>query len=268
MGSQTTVNDVLFYVPYGSLIVFRATVAQCRDRQNLHWVSDVPEVTSVLWLEYDFNHPSNTQKSSNPRYKMTDRPEATDADHYGKFHEHKLRQREEYQSLHAAFLNRHGARQMEFWSRSVRQLLQEVCGLETRGIGIHFFKSQWYRFFPNIDLGWCQSRHGLTGSLRDIHACKVVETPDGALLTYLHPRRQLLSSRSTCDLCGYTPLIAPLWRCQFCTACTCPSCLDIKCDLENPQCKYCAGGGWDAPWRKHKRGVDDTLPVAKKGPGM
>ena len=68
MGSETTANDVLFYVPCDSLIVFRATVAQCRDGQNLHWVSDVPEVTSVLWLEYDFNHPSNTQKSSNPRY--------------------------------------------------------------------------------------------------------------------------------------------------------------------------------------------------------
>ena len=53
---------------------------------------------------------------------MTDRPEATEADHYGKFHEHKLRQREEYQSLHAAFLSRHGARQLEFWNRSVLQL--------------------------------------------------------------------------------------------------------------------------------------------------
>ena len=58
LGSQTTVND----------IGFRDTLARCWDRQNLHWVSDVPEVTSVLWLEYDFNHPSDTQKSSNPRY--------------------------------------------------------------------------------------------------------------------------------------------------------------------------------------------------------
>ena len=107
MGSETTVNDVLFYVPCGSLIAFRATVAECRDRHNLHWVSDVPAVSSVMWLEYDFNHPSDTQKSSNPRYKMSDRLEATGADHYGKFHEHKLRQREEYQSLHAAFLSRH-----------------------------------------------------------------------------------------------------------------------------------------------------------------
>ena len=63
MGSETTVNDVLFYVPHDSLIVFRATVAQCRDGQNLHWVSDVPEVTSALRLEYDFNHPSDTQMS-------------------------------------------------------------------------------------------------------------------------------------------------------------------------------------------------------------
>ena len=155
---------------------------------------------------------------------------------------------------------------MEFWNRSVLQLLKEVWCPQTRGIGIHFFKSQWYMFFPNIDLDWCQSRHGLSGSLRAIHGCKVVETPDGALLTYPHPRRQLLSSRSTCDLCAYTPLIAPLWRCHFCTACTCPSCLDIKCDLEIPQCKICAGGGWDAPWRKHKRGADDTLPVPKKRP--
>ena len=60
-------------------------------QRSLHWLAEIKDVTDTMFVEFDFNHPSDTTKRGNPVYRITGREEGyVDT---GKFHEQKLRKK-------------------------------------------------------------------------------------------------------------------------------------------------------------------------------
>ena len=75
--NTNTVCDILFYVPSCAFPHVRTALGEPLHRMNLHWLSVVPTLESMLWVQVPFLHPSNTEKAANPFFRMTGRPEGT-----------------------------------------------------------------------------------------------------------------------------------------------------------------------------------------------
>ena len=95
---KSPVNDVLFYIPQFLFHDVRAALESphasvSRDHQNLHWLGDVPALREHIWLQYNFFHPANTERRTNPLYRIGGRETGTDST--GKFVQYDLEQQGE-----------------------------------------------------------------------------------------------------------------------------------------------------------------------------
>lgn len=165
------VNDVVFYVPSDLFELFRTALSQARTRgatsmhwQDLHWLGSEPAWKEYVWIEYKFNHPSNTEKNANPRYRITGRPTNSSLES-GKFDEYDLRAKPDYWDLKDQWVQYNDHKKQELWNESVTKLLSESNGQ----IDIHDFKSLWYKAFDDVDLDWIMPFTEKTGA-----SCKTV----------------------------------------------------------------------------------------------
>ena len=73
------VNDTLFYCPSSLMVDFRTALSHAHLKaytdENLHWLSHHGRLKEHVQVCFAFNHPANTQKETNPFYKMTCRQE-------------------------------------------------------------------------------------------------------------------------------------------------------------------------------------------------
>ena len=59
---KESVNDALFYVPQALMRTFRDALAQPTTTRNLHWLNMNEPFHEHVWLEFDINHPANSDK--------------------------------------------------------------------------------------------------------------------------------------------------------------------------------------------------------------
>ena len=77
-GDQTTINDIIFSVPTTLFHAFREALADTKKpNSHMHWLSTSTSLQPHVLMEFRINHPSNTEKTPNPRYKIIGRPEAS-----------------------------------------------------------------------------------------------------------------------------------------------------------------------------------------------
>ena len=156
-GLQNPVNDVLFYIPQFLFNDVRTALASpdasvSRKYQNLHWLGDVVALREHIWLQYNFFHPANTERMTNPLYRIRGRE--TGIDSTGKFVQYDLDQQEETEAKIAAGELSPSVRR-EVWSSRVRHIaLLEAA--EGRDLEVHAFVNRWSHLYPDDAVKWFQ----------------------------------------------------------------------------------------------------------------
>ena len=132
--------DVLFYIPQFLFDHVRTALASpdasvSRKHQNLHWLGDVPVLREHIWLQYNFFHPANTERRTNPLYRIRGRETGTDST--GKFVQYDLEQQGETEAKIAVDTLSPSELQ-EVWSSRVRHIAQ-LEAAEGRDLEVHIF---------------------------------------------------------------------------------------------------------------------------------
>ena len=254
-----SVNDILFYVPRDLFESFRKALetppTDCdANGENLHWLSEHSNLRDHVWLEYNFNHPSNTEMEQNPRYVMTSRP-LSHRSNPGKFLQYELEQQvDSVHKLTAESLS--PQMRLREWCTRVKIILDEQHA-EDKHLFVSHFATLWTDHWPNDAIAWYKP---LPKLLQSMEQCGEVVRLNGTILTWMKPPPGQISRSSTCDRCGFDDQRRPFWKCGMCGNSVCVMCGYNSCDREQFQCERC----WQMPpWRKRGR---SSSPLPKRAP--
>ena len=276
--SSASVNDVLFYVPRGLFREFRSALSEPptwgkrweNNTKNIHWISENESVKAHVWLEYDFNHPSNTAKEQNPRYVMTCREPAGEPANVGKFKQHEL---EKYQvdstfKWQADELSPTG--RFGIWVWRVKTILNGQYAKD-KPLRVHDFATLWTALWPNDAIAWFKPDDKL---LKSMERCEEVIRKDSITLAWKEPPAARLGRKPTrhCGDCGFVGIRRPYWTCGDCYKVVCVMCghhsQDIALGLATSReddrfrCETC----WRIPpWKKRREAIlVEASPLPKR----
>ena len=243
--SNTSVNDVLFYVPKD---LFGAFSGALRDpplgsfhpTESLHWLSDHITLEPHVWLEYDMHHPSNTKKEQNRRYEMTSRE-------LGRLNAGKWTQADLEKDAgdspaawHAHSRTKH-QRQTE-WCRRVKTVLDEQLR-QGEILTTTEFATLWSERWPTDAILWYKPE---TGLLKSMEQCRDVVRMGTKTVEW---RQSLVLDHWHCCICGFDGEShwRPFWTCAYCECLVC-----VMCGHHSPTCanRFLCETCWDIPpWR-------------------
>ena len=245
--SQKSVNDTWFYVPQQKFDDFRMALTRPDVDSNLHWISEDPDLQEAVWLQYNFNHPTNNMKEPNEVYELTSRSVGdwrSDTNH-GKFHQARLEQQVDSASKsYAESLT--PSKRLDVWCSRVKELLDE----QTDSL-LHMpdFASLWSERWPHDAIVWYIPISGKL--LKSVELCKEVTREGKDAVKWKFNRiYPLHSARTICANCYYRGDRRMFWECGSCKDVVCVMCghASMKYDCEERfLCERC----WAIPpWRR------------------
>ena len=270
MNFTHSVNDILFYVNQGVFSEFRQAmrepyhasfqISEARVPEqvaNLHWISEHPSLWNHTWLEYDFNHASNTSVEQNPRYVMTSRKPGAPFE-VGKFRQTELEK--QVASVHKSQAEALTPRKrLVEWCNRVKTILDEQCKKGER-LFANQFCTLWTQLWPNDAIAWYKPDQQIHSHkiLQALEHCADVIRCSPTELKWKAPPFDKASTKAYCENCGFDRDWRPLWTCDRCSLSVCVMCGRNSWDMKDRfQCEKC----WHiTPW-KLSRGLASAVDV-------
>ena len=275
--SSASVNDVFFYVPLGLFREFRSALSEPPtwgkrwgdNTQNIHWISENESVKAHVWLEYDFNHPSNTAKEQNPRYVMTCREPACEPLNVGKFKQHELEKWQVDSTYKWQADSLSPSARFGIWCKRVKRILDEQYA-QDKPLRAHDFATLWTEHWPNDAIAWYKPDDKL---LKSMERCEEVIRLDSTTLAWKSPPPARLGRRALrhCGDCGFAGEGRPYWTCGMCYKAVCVVCGHHSWDiavglatLREADRFRCETSWLIPPWKRREAILVEASPPPKR----
>ena len=151
------VNDILFYIPQPLFRPVRAALNEppihvVPNLENLHWLGSVPGLEEHVWFQYNFFHPSNTERRANPMYVMRSRPEGNAQP--GKFVQCAIKNLGEIEAKARVDAMSQSER-VRIWNERVWTCARHH-GPDGTPLEVESFVNNWSAIWPNEAIDWYQ----------------------------------------------------------------------------------------------------------------